>query len=220
MIPRLAAIATILVGACILTGCAFNRANVSDLAVQQQTYYKELIETLEANRNLLQTGLAIQVEQSAKSRQNLANWTLDLRRAEVLLQVDSDVSGNKELLSYKLAEIDLAAIENANRSRHMADRAAAILEMYDNVIAATRQLEKNSDDLVEYLAEGNKKFLISNLDIDGIVRTIAGIQEVREQLGKIEERSEEEKKAESEKIQKSIERVRDVLIKALESNST
>ena len=220
MTRRVVAVLTILVGTSLLAGCAFNRANVSDLAVQQRAYYQELRETLQANRSLLETGLTIQVEQSEKSRQNLANWVLDLRRAEVLLQVDLDVSGNKELLSYKLAEIDLATIENANQSRHHVERAEAILKLYDNVIAATDQLESNSDDLVDYLAEGNRSFLISNLDIDGIVRTIAGIQVVREQLAEIEERSEEEKKAESEKIHKSIERVRDVLIKALESDST
>lgn len=194
-------------------GCSFNRANVADLVDQQQAYYGDLRALLIDQKNSLERGLAQKVKTSSERRQNLADWALDLQKAEVLLQVDADVTGNQRLLSYKLAEIDLAATENAERDRTDAEQAAAIIDMYDGLIRATAALEKNSAVLAEYFAAGDKEFALRNLDTDGIVRAVAGIREVQETLGSIEKRSDEAKAAEQEKLRRSIDRARDVLLK-------
>ncbi len=194
-------------------GCAFNRANVSDLVDQQQSYYSDLRTLLQDQRNLLEQGLKQKVKTSEERRQSLADWALDLQKAEVLLQVDANVTGNKRLLSYKLAEIDLAAAENAVRNRVDAEQAAALVALYDELISAVGALERNSAVLAEYFKASDSEFALRNLDTDGIVRAVAGIREVQETLGRIEERSDEVKQAESEKIEKSIERARDVLLK-------
>ncbi|MDH3336786.1 MAG: hypothetical protein OER22_06930 [Gammaproteobacteria bacterium] len=212
---RLACVAALV--AMVLQGCAFNRVNVRDLAIQQQNYYAELRKTLEAEKELLQRGLELQVNASAERRENLAQWTLDLHKAEVLLQVNPDVTGNERLLSNKLAEIDLAAIENAEYNRHEAERAAAYLELYDNLITATKAFEKNNKVLIEYLSASDSEFALRNLDVEGVVRAISGMRDLQESLGKTEERYAEDKKAENERLQKHIERARDVLLKALEA---
>ena len=197
--------------------CSFNRTNVSALVDQQNAYYGDLRRTLSEDRAQLQRGLELQVKTSRERRENLAEWEFDLQKAEVLLQVDPDVSGNQRLLSYKLAEIDLAAAENGVYDFNEAARAAAIVSMYDKVIVAIRELEKNSAVLAEYFAASDEEFALRNLDIDGIVRAAAGIRDVQETLAKIEERTDEDKRAEQEKLQKSIERARDVLLRVFEA---
>ena len=197
--------------------CSFNRTNVSALVDQQNAYYGDLRRTLSEDRTQLQRGLELQVKTSRERRENLAEWEFDLQKAEVLLQVDPDVSGNQRLLSYKLAEIDLAAAENGVYDFNEAARAAAIVSMYDKVIVAIRELEKNSAVLAEYFAASDEEFALRNLDIDGIVRAAAGIRDVQETLAKIEERTDEDKRAEQEKLQKSIERARDVLLRVFEA---
>jgi len=220
MMRRVLLLIVVVMSALALQACTFNRSNVKDLALQQQAYYVELRKTLRAERDLLEMGLQIQVEASTKRRENLAAWALDLRKAEVLLQVDSNVTGNQRMLSYKLAEIDLAAVENAEFSFHEAERAAAYLALYDQLIKATSALEKNNAVLIEYFSTNDEEFALRNLDIDGVVRSIAGIRDIQEKLGNLEERSAEEKKVENERLQRHIERTRDVLLKALQVNES
>jgi len=211
--PRIAGL--LVVAALCSAACAGPRANVTALAEQQQAYYADLESMLRGQRRLLQDGLELQVEYLERRRDNLANWDRDLRKAEVLLAVDADVTGNQRLLSYKLAEMDLAAAAITDARSAEAARVGAILSLYDQLIRASAELQSNSDALIEYLGSGDDEFALRTLDVDGVVRSIAAIRDTSEQLGRIEARSDEERAREQERVQRSIERARDLLLDVL-----
>lgn len=203
----------------ITSGCAMNRANITELSKKQGEYYVELKTMLQNKKPLMESALTAQLQADKKLELNLLDWKRDLRKAEVLLQVDADVKGNKELLSRKLAEINLEEVIDLSNLQIEESRKDVILQLYDKLNKAVEDLEKNNKTIVEYLSSANAKFAIQTLDVDGIVRTISAIRSLQEELGQIEKKSEEERKKEAEKIQKTIERARDVLIKGFKKVS-
>lgn len=203
----------------ITSGCAMNRANITELSKKQGEYYAELKTMLQNKKPLMESALTAQLQADKKLELNLLDWKRDLRKAEVLLQVDADVKGNKELLSRKLAEINLEEVIDLSNLQIEESRKDVILQLYDKLNKAVEDLEKNNKTIVEYLSSANAKFAIQTLDVDGIIRTISAIRSLQEELGQIEKKSEEERKKEAEKIQKTIERARDVLIKGFKKVS-
>lgn len=198
----------------LTVGCAGNRANIKALSQEQQTYYGKLNSLLEKNRSLLELGLNQQLKADQVRQQELMDWERDLRKAEVLLQVDANVTGNQKLLSMKLAELNLVEVGRFSKLQVDTLRKEAILKLYDNLRTAVAALEKNNDVLVNYLGSGDKEFALRSLDVEGIVRVISIIRSAQEELAQIEERSDEERQKENERIQKSIERARDLLVTA------
>ncbi len=206
-----------LAAAIALGGCALNRAGVTALSENQQAYYKKLDATLTAGRPALQQGLHVQLDTNTKRRLQLNTWQHDLERAEILLQVDADVTGNKRLLSLQLAQLNLQRVDSVTaRDETSAEQVAAILSLYDRVQKAVIELQKNNKIITDYLGSGDKQFVLRSLDVNGIVAALAGIQGVREQLRDIEARTEEEMAQDREQIQKSVERAREVLLRVFE----
>jgi hypothetical protein len=199
-----------------ITGCALKRANVTALTQEQQAYYNKLGSMLKANRAELETGLSEQLKADRVRELNLINWERDLQKAEVLIRVDADVTGNQKLLSMKLAELNLATMDSLSRNAIDQSRKKVILNLYDKLSEAVALLEKNNETILEYLGSGDKKFALRSLDVDGIVRMITTIRSIQEELGQIEKRSEEQRDKESERIRKSIDRAQDLLIKVYE----
>ncbi len=198
-------------------GCALNRTGVTALSENQQAYYQKLDETLAEGRFDLQQGLEVQLDANNKRRMNLNEWQHDLQRAEILLQVDADVTGNKRLLSLQLAQLNLQRVDAlAVRDETSAEHVAAILTLYDGVQQAVHELQTSNKIIIDYLGSSDKEFVLRSLDIGGIVTAVAAIQSAREQLGGIEARSEEESVEDREQIQKSVERARDVLLRVFE----
>ena len=200
----------------LTTGCAMKRANITALNQNQQTYYNELGSMLKANRTKLETGLNEQLKADRVRELNLMNWERDLQKAEVLLQVDADVTGNQKLLSMKLAELNLEAVDSLSRNKIDQSRKKAILTLYDKLSEAVALLEKNNETILKYIGSGNKNFALRSLDVEGIVRMVSTIRSLQEELDQIEERSGEERKKESERIRKSIERAQNLLIEVFE----
>src|SRR5262245_37887077 len=117
----------------LTTGCTMNRANVTGLSQEQQTYYSELGNMLQKKRSTLELGLKEQLEADHVSEFNLMNWRRDLQKAEVLLQVDANVTGNQKLLSMKLAELNLEAVDDLSKNTIDESRKEAILKLYDKL---------------------------------------------------------------------------------------
>ena len=197
----------------LTTGCAMKRANITELIQEQQTYYNQLGSMLKANRTKFKTGLSEQLKADRVRELNLMDWERDLQKSEVLLQVDADVTGNQKLLSMKLAELNLEAVDTLSRNAIDQTRKQAILNLYDKLREAIVLLEKNNETILKYIGSGDENFALRSLDVEGIVRMISTIRSLQEDLGEIEKRSEEKQKKESERIRKSIERAQDLLIK-------
>jgi len=197
----------------LTTGCAMKRANITALSQEQQTYYSKLGNMLKAKRSKLENGLNEQLKADRVRALNLMNWQRDLQKAEVLLQFDADVTGNQKLLSMMLAELNLEAVDSLSMNTIDQSREEAILKLYDRLSKAVALLEKNNDTILKYIGSGDKKFALRSIDAEGIVRMVSTIRGLQEELGKIGERSEEERKKESERIRRSSERAQDLLIK-------
>lgn len=201
----------------LLPGCAANRAGVTELSEQQNSYYEKLDKQLQEGRSSLQAGLNAQLKANNQRRTELVNWTRDLERAEVLLQVDSDVTGNRQLLSYQLAQLDLQRVDALSiRDETSAQHIDAIMNLYDRVQAAVARLQKNNATITKYLGSGDSSFVVRSIDIDGIVAAVAGIQSSREQLSAVEARTTEERLAEREQLQKSVERAQNTLLRVFD----
>lgn len=189
------------------------RANITALSQEQQAYYSKLGNMLKANRSKLENGLNEQLKADRVRALNLMNWQRDLQKAEVLLQVNADVTGNQKLLSMMLAELNLEAVDGLSRNTIDQSREETILKLYARLSEAVALLEKNNDTILKFIGSGDKKFALRSIDVEGIVRMVSAIRGLQEELDKIGERSEEERKKESEKIRRSIERAQDLLIK-------
>ena len=201
----------------LLAGCAANRAGVTELSKEQNSYYEKLDKQLEAGRASLRAGLNAQLNANNQRRTELVNWSRDLERAEVLLQVNSDVTGNRRLLSYQLAQLDLQRVDALSiRDETSAQHISAIMNLYDGVQAAVARLQENNATITKYLGSGDSSFVVQSIDIDGIVAAVAGIQSTREQLGIIKARTEEERQAEREQVQKSVDRARNTLLRVFD----
>ena len=204
-----------------IAGCSpWSRVGVTALSENQQAYFKKLDATLTAGRPALQDGLNLQLAANTMRRMQLNDWQHDLDRAEILLRVDPAVSGNKRLLSLQLAQLNLQRIETiAAREETNSEQVAAILSLYDRVQKAVTELQKNNQIITEYLGSSNKQFALRSLDINGIVAAVTGIQSARDQLGKIEARTEEERKQDREHLQKAVERAREALLQWVEAGN-
>src|SRR5262245_56488700 len=91
-------------------GCAFHRGNVAALSKSEDIYYAKLRDTLTSSRASLADGLEKQLRADRVRQGNLLEWQRDLDKAEVLLQVDSNTSGNSRLLLMKTTESDLKSL--------------------------------------------------------------------------------------------------------------
>jgi len=201
----------------VFSGCAANRAGVTELSESQNGYYEKLGEQLERGRSDLQTGLDAQLKANNKRRRELVEWARNLEQAEVLLQVDSNVTGNRRLLSYQLAQLDLQRVDAMRvRDETSAQHAQAIMELYRKVQNAVAELKENNVAITAYLGSGDGDFVVRSIDIDGIVAAVAGIQNTREHLGAIDARTEEERAEEREQVQKTVDRARNTLLRVFE----
>lgn len=198
----------------LTTGCTMNRANVMGLSQEQQTYYSKLGSMLQKNRPILELSLTEQLKADRVRELNLMNWRRDLQKAEVLLQVDANVTGNQKLLSMTLAELNLEAVGDLSKNTIDQSRKEAILKLYDKLSEAVTLLERNNDTILKYVGSNDANFALRSLDVEGIVRMVSTIRSLQEELEQIEKRSEEQQKKESEQIRKLIERAQDLLIKA------
>jgi len=196
----------------LTTGCPMNRANITALSQGQQAYYNKLGNMLKENRSTLEEGLKQQLKADRIREINLMEWQRDLQKAEVLLQVDANVTGNQKMLSMKLAELSLEAANSPSRNSIDQSREEAILKLYGKLSKAVELLEKNNETILNYLGSGDKEFALRSIDVEGIVRIVSDIRILQEQLGQIEKRSEEQRKEESDRIRVSIERAQNLLI--------
>jgi hypothetical protein len=209
----IAMIGLVLIG----NGCAFNRANVAALSQEQDAYYAKLGKTLRDNREKLQLGLTEQLKVDLARQRNLLTWERDLAKAEILLRVDANTRRNRRLLLMKSTESDLASLSQVQA---LADidhaRLQAIMDLYDAVITAVDTLQKNNAVITTYLGSRDAEFALRSLDVQGVVTSVSTLRDVQDQLKGVEERSAQEKIKENERLQKDIERARDVLIQALQ----
>ena len=198
----------------LLPACSINRAGVTELSEAQNAYFGKLNDELKNGRATLQSGLDAQLTANNQRRKELVGWSRDLEQAEVLLQVDSNVTGNKRLLSYQLAQLDLQRVDFMRiRDETSAMQVEAIMNLYDDLQNAVVELQKNNATITKYLSSGDSEFVLRSIDIDGLVAATAGIQSTREHLGAIEARSDEERSEERERVQKAVDRARSTLLK-------
>lgn len=203
--------------ACALaaTGCAFHRANVTALGAEQAAYYAKLKKTLQENRSQLAAGVEEQLKADQLRRQKLLAWDRELAKAELLLQGDAHVAGDRTLFLMKLAELDLDSLEKVHALEQLdQDRLRTAMALYDGVIQATEALEKNNRVLIEYLGNGEERFILRSLDIAGVARATSALREAEEQLRGVHVRSDDEARQERERAQRLMERARDLLLKA------
>jgi hypothetical protein len=196
----------------LASGCAMNRANITELSQEQQSYYEGLEGILKKNRTMLETSLDQQLKADHTRDLNLLKWERDLQKAEVLLREDANVKGNKKMLSFMLAEINLESAGKISANQIDQMRKKASLDVYDNLVKAVGALKKNNKAIIEYLGSGDKIFALRSLDVEGLARSVSAIRSVQEELGNIEKRSVDERQKESERIKDSIGRARDLLI--------
>jgi hypothetical protein len=198
----------------LMPACASTRQGVTDLSRDQQAYFSALKHTLTENRQLFEAGLRAQLEADRVRQWDLLMWERGLKKAEVLLQSDPTVSGDERLLSMKLAELDLAdvarlaALEGIEESRQK-----ALVALYDKVQKAVEALEKNNAVLLKYLESKDAVFALRSLDVDGVFRLVADLRAVEGEMARVDARAREQQKKVDERLQASIDRARDLLIR-------
>jgi hypothetical protein len=198
------------------SGCAFNRANVAALSQEEDAYHDKLGAILRENRETLKVGLTEQLKADLIRQRNLLAWERDLAKAEILLQVDANTTGNRRLLLMKSAESDLASLSQVQALQEIdLTRLQAVMDLYDAVINAVDALHKNNQGITQYLSGKDTEFALRSLDVQGIVTAVSTLRDARDQLKGVEARTAQEKIKENERLQRNIDRARDVLIKAL-----
>lgn len=211
-----------LVAWCLLAatgiGCSLPRAGVADLARRQEEYYGELEQMLRSRRHLLEEALDWHRRVHAERRATLLDWERDLRRAEVLLRTGSDVTANLRLLSLQLAHLNLEEIERSPWDDLDRRRAAALLEVYDEMVEGLAALRENNAVLLGYLVSSDAELALRSLDVASLVRTVVAIRRSRRELGTIEEEDEAERAKEVDRLERSMERVREILLSAFSGN--
>lgn len=207
---------TLVVTIMLVPGCALVRPNVAALTQEHHAYYDMLIKMLESQRITLKTALEEQLKAGLARRRNLLKWRRDLAKAEILLQVDPETTGNRKLLHLILAELDLGFLDEVQALEEVdQSRIDAMLALYDATIDTAKALRTNNDAIYNYLATEDTEFALRSLDIGAIVRVESAIRDIRDELKDIELRSEEERKKDEQRLKENIERTRDVLIKVL-----
>jgi hypothetical protein len=206
----------LLAGTVLVNGCAFHRANVAALSQEQDAYYAKLDGTLRESRDKLKLGFTEQLKADRVRQRNLLAWERDLAKAEILLQVDANTSGNRGLLLMKTAESDLASLGRVQALEEIdRNRLQAIMDLYDAVIKAVDALQKNNQVITRYLSSSERTFVLRSLDVQEVVTAVSTLRDVQNQLKGVEARSAQEKSKENERLQNEVERARDVLIKVL-----
>jgi hypothetical protein len=199
----------------LLSGCALSRKGVTGLGQASGTYYADLHSALQQNRQMLNSGLTIQLAADRTRQRNILQWERDLQHAEVILeQRVPDVTGEQRLLELKLAELDLAAVGEVQALQGIDEaRKQAILKLYDKVVQAVGTLEKNNATILAYLESSDSKFLLRSLDIEAIFRIVGDIQQVRNDLAHTDRQAQEAQQKQTESARQAVERARDLLIK-------
>lgn len=207
---------SLLIGASLGAGCSFNRSNVAALTQEQEIYYSKLDSSLRGGRNRLELGLTEQLKADLVRQQNLLTWQRDLTKAEILLQVDANTTGNQRLLLMKTAEADLDSLKQVQALGDIDRvRLRALMDLYDAVVAAVDALEKNNQVLTNYLGGGNVEFALRSLDVQGAVTAVSTLHDLTDQLKGVEMRSAQVKAEQDQRLQDEIGRARDVIVKAL-----
>src|SRR5258708_26697126 len=115
---KLSRLAALLAGCALFaSGCAFHRGNVAALSKEQDSYYAKLEETLTKGRPNLVDALAKQLRADRVRQGNLLEWERDLAKAEVLLQLNANTSGNRRLLLLKTTESDLKSLSQVHSNK-------------------------------------------------------------------------------------------------------
>lgn len=195
-------------------GCALSRKGVVGLGHAQGDYYTALHDTLKAQRGTLDAGLTVELSADRTRQRNMLQWERELERAEVILQQrNPNVTGEQRLLEMKLAELDLAAVDRLSGLQGVDEvRKGTILRLYDKVIQAVDALERNNRIILTYLEGSDAAFFLRSVDIDGIFRLVADIQEVRNELAHSDKRAQEQQQKQGESVRQAVERVRNLLI--------
>jgi len=198
------------------SGCAFKRANVAALSQKQGVFYAELGNTLRTNRPRLQLGLTEQLKSDLVRQRNLLAWERDLTKAEILLQVDANTTGNQRLLLMKTTESDLGSLKQVQALGDIDNsRLEALMNLEDAVITAVDALEKNNRVITNYLSAGKAGFAVRSLDVQGVVTAISMLRDMRDQLKGVETRTTQQKTEQNQRLQNDISRARDVVLKVL-----
>src|SRR5262245_37213564 len=197
-------------------GCSFKRTSVAALSSAQGDYYNKLDASLRGSRDPLKLALTEQLKADLVRQRNLLAWRRDLDKAEILLQVDANTTGNQRLLLMKSAESDLGSLKEVQGLRDI-DRVRlnALMGLYDAVIHAVGTLQKNNQILTNYLGSGNASFALQNLDVQGVVSAVSMLHDLTDQLKGAEIRTAQEKAAQDQRLQNDINRAREVLVKVL-----
>jgi hypothetical protein len=211
-------LAVLMAVALLGSGCAFNRSNVASLSLRQDLYYSDLHGTLQKNRDKLTAGLTKQLEVSRARERELLEWQRDLAKIDVLLRVGTETKGGQQSLLMEATAADLGSV-NQVLALETIDQARldAIQRLYDAVITAVAAVQKNNQAITRYLKSGNAEFALKTLDVPALVTSISTLRDLRDQLQGAQARSGAAKAADSEKLQKNIEQVRDKLLQGLEA---
>ena len=198
-----------------ISGCASSRSGVTGLSQAQRDYYAALDKTLKANRQTLDSGLALQLAADRTRERNILEWERDLLKAEVILEQRSDaIKGRQRLLELKLAEIDLAAVDRKTTLLSIDEaRKAIILKLYDKIIEGVAAVEKNNSTILAYLESSDAKFLVRSLDLDGIFRVIGAVQQLQGELNETSKQAQEEQRKQTEEVREAVQRARNLVIK-------
>lgn len=200
----------------LVAGCSFHRGKVAHLARAESDYYRDLIIVLKTNRNTLQTGLEEQLKADLNRQREVLRWERDLSKAEVLLQANEASTNDLKLLLMKTAEADLSSLDSFLALDSIEkSRVQAVLGLYDALINAVSALAANNQVITTYLGNDNATYALSSLDVPAMASAISGIRDAQRDLQGLTELSAEQKKAESERLERSIEQTQKTLINAL-----
>ena len=143
-----------------LSACASSRENITALSQEQNNYFDKLETELKAQRAAFRIGLELQLTADARRRQTLLSWQREQQKADILLQVDDNTEGNRELLLLKLTELDIGLLEQQRATEQIdAARRDAILALYDALAKAAKALKKNNGAILAYLGSDDLTFV-------------------------------------------------------------
>ena len=200
----------------LLSACTSGRDSITALSQEQSTYFDKLEEELKKQRATFGTGIELQLIADAGSRRELLEWQRRQQKADILLQVDDNTEGNRELLLLKLAELDIGLLEQQRATERIdSARLDAILALYDALINAAAALKKNNDAILQYLESDDLTFAAKSLDVGGVVAAQSALQDVAAALDLVDRRSAEARAKQDEELQKNLDKAREAVIKGL-----
>jgi hypothetical protein len=204
------------VGVCLIVGCSFHRGGVAHLARAESNYYRDLLVVLKTNRNTLELGLAEQLKADLNRQREVLRWERDLAKAEVVLQANEASTNDIKLLLMKTAEADLSSLDSFLALSSVGKtRVQAVLGLYDALIKAVEALATNNQVITTYLGNDKATYALSSLDVPAMVSAISGIRNAQRDFQGLTELSAEQKKKESDRLERSIDQAQKTLINAL-----